>query len=101
MAELLLDASEMMFLRLCSPFKLAGDWIVAFVIPTFRLPIVVVTNGFVGVMLPGLVIFSSFVNVSGGAEVLLCILWNGVVAFSGLLCLPWALPLSGEFLQLL
>ena len=83
--ELLLDASETLFPRLCSPFRLAGDWIVAFVVPTLRLPVVVVTSGSVGVMLLGLAIFSFSVNVSRGAEVLLFILWNGVVAFTGLL----------------
>ena len=100
MAELLLDASETLFTRLCSPFRLAGDCIVSFVVPTLRLPVVAITNGSVGVMLPGLAIFSSSSNVSGGAEVLLFIPWNGVAAFTGLLCLLWALPLSDEFRQL-
>ena len=98
-AKLLLDASETLFLRLSSPFRLAGDWIVAFVVPSLCLPIIVITNESVGVMLPGLAIFPSSVNVSGGAKVLLFIGWNGVVAFTGLLCLLWVLPLSGEFRQ--
>ena len=49
---------------------------------------------------PGSAIFSSSVNVSEGVEVLLFLLWNGIAAFTGLLCLLWALPLSGEFYQL-
>ena len=36
----------------------------------------------------------------GGTEVLLFLLWNGIAAFTGLLCLLWVLHLSGEFRQL-
>ena len=97
MAELLLDASENLFPILCSPFRLAGDWIVAFGFLALRLPVMVVTSGSIGVMLPGLAIFSFSINVSRGAVVLLFIPWNGVADFTDLLCLLWALPLSGEF----
>ena len=64
MAELLFDAFETIFPRLCPLFRLAGDWIVAFVVPALRLrrPVVAITRGFVGVMLPGLAIFSSFAD---------------------------------------
>ena len=62
-SELLLDASKMLFLRLCPPFRLAGDGIVAFVVPVLLLPIVAITSGYVGAMLSGLAIFSSFTDV--------------------------------------
>ena len=100
-AELLLDASETLFPRLCSPFRLAGDWIVAFVVPSLRLPVLAATNGSVRVMLPGLTIFSSFADVQGVFEVSLLLVWKGIVAFMGLLRLLWAFPLSGELFQLL
>ena len=51
-------------------------------------------------MPPGSAIFSSSVNVSGGFEVLVLLMWNGIAAFMGLLCILWALHLSGEFCQL-
>ena len=47
----------MLFPRLRSPFKLAGDWIIAFVIPALSLLVVVVISRSVGVMLPGLAIY--------------------------------------------
>ena len=48
----------------------------------------------------GPIIFFSFVIVSGGAEVLLLLLWYGIAASMGLLFILWSLHLSGEFCQL-
>ena len=80
MAELLLDAFEMLFPRLCPPFRLVGDWIVAFVVLALRLLVVAITSGSVGVMLPGLAIFSSFTDVQGVDEVSLLLMWDSILA---------------------
>ena len=47
-----------------------------------------------------LAICSSFVIVSGGAGVLLHLLWYGIAASMGLLFILWSLHLFGEFYQL-
>ena len=81
------------------PLLIRG-WLITSVVPARHPLIETISGGYIGIMPPGLAIFSSSVNVSGGAEVLLFPLWKGIAAFTGLLCLLWALPLSGEFHQL-
>ena len=100
MAELLLDVLEPLLPRSLLLSQLMGGWLFTSVVPVGHSLIVTVSEGHVGIMPPGLAIFSSFVNISVGAEVLLLFLWNGIAAFMGLLCLLWALHLSGEFRQL-
>ena len=70
------------------------------IVPVKRFFVVTVSGGYVGIMPSGPAIFSSFVSVSGGAEVLLLLLWYGITAFMGLLFVLWSLHLSGEFHQL-
>ena len=59
-----------------------------------------VSGGYVGIMPSGSAIFSSSVIVSGGAEVLLLLLWYGIRASKGLLFILRSLHLFGEFRQL-
>ena len=60
----------------------------------------IVFGGYVEIIPFGLVIFSSSVIVSGGAEVLFLLLWYGIAASIGLLFILWLLHLFGEFCQL-
>ena len=106
MASFMWPSSCWMPLKCCSQdcapfFRLAGDWIIAFIIPVLRIPIVAITSGSIGVVPPSPAIFSSTVNVYLGVDVSLFLLRIGITAFPGLLCLLWALRLSGEFHQLL
>ena len=99
-AKLLSDVLEPLLLRLFPPPLLIRGWLITFVVPTRHPLIATISRRYVGIMPPGPAIFSSFVNVLRGAEVLLFLLWNGIAAFTSLLCLLWALHLSGEFRQL-
>ena len=99
-AKLLLDVLEPLLPRLFPLPLLIRSWLITSVIPARHPLVATIPGGYVGIMPPGSAIFSSSVNVSEGAEVLLFLLWNGIAAFTGLLCLLWALPLSSEFRQL-
>ena len=85
----------------CSPIPLLiRGWLITSVVPVRHPLIETISEGYVWIIPPSLAIFSSSVNVSRGAEVLLFLLWSGIAAFTGLLCLLWALHLFGEFRQL-
>ena len=99
-AELLLDVLEPMLPRWFFLPLLTRGWLFASVIPFKNSLIAIVSGGYVGIMPPGPAIFSSSVNVSRGTEVMLLLLWNGIAAFMGLLCILWSLHLSSEFYQL-
>ena len=96
MAELLLDVLETLLPRLFPLPLLLRDWLLAFIVPSRHSLIATISGGYIGIMPPGLAILSSFVNASRGVEVFLFLLWSGIAAFTGLLCLRWALYLSGE-----
>ena len=94
-----------MSLNLCSYDRffcllLIKDGSIASVVPTMPLLIVILSRGFVRVMLPGLASFSFSICFSRRVEVLLFFLGNGVLAFSGLSHLLGALYFPGELLQL-
>ena len=96
-AELLLDVLEPLLPRFFPLPLLIRGWLLASVVPARHSLIATIFEGYIGIMPPSLAIFSSFVNASGGVEVLLFLLWSGIAAFTGLLCLRWPLYLSGEF----
>ena len=96
-AELLLDVLEPLLPRLFPFPLLIRGWLITSVVPAKHPLIATISGGYVGIIPRSSAIFSSSVNFSRSAEVLLFLLWNGIAAFTGLLCLLWALPLSGEF----
>ena len=96
-AELLLDVLEPLLPRLFPLPLLIRGWLLASVVPARHSLMATISKGYIRIMPPGLAIFSSSVNASRGWEVLLFLLWSGIAAFTGLLCLRWALYLSGKF----
>ena len=100
MVELLLDILELLLPRSFLLSPLMRGQLFTSIIPVKRSFIAIISGGYVGIMPSGLAIFSSSVNVSGGAEVLLLLLWYGITAFMGLLFTLWSLHLSIEFRQL-
>ena len=98
--ELLLDVLESLLPRSFLFPLVTRGWLFASIVLVKHSLIATVFGGYVRIMPPGPTIFSSFVNILGGTEVLLLLLWNGITAFMVLLCILWALHLSGEFRQL-
>ena len=100
MAELLLEILEPVLPRSFLLSILMRGRLFTSIVLVKRFFVVTVSGGYVGIMPSGPAIFSSSVSVSGGAEVLLLLLWYGITAFMGLLFVLWSLHLSGEFHQL-
>ena len=69
--ELLLDVSEPLLPRLFPCLLLIKDWSIASVVPTKNPLIMILSGGFVGIMLLGLASFSFSFNVSRNVVVLL------------------------------
>ena len=100
MAKLLLDILEPLFLRSFLFSPLMRGRLFTSIVLVKRSFVSTVSGGYVGIMPSSPAIFSSFVIVSGGAEVLLLLLWYGIVASMGLSFILWSLYLSSEFRQL-
>ena len=100
MAELLLDILELLLPRSFLFSPLMRGRLFTSIVHVKRPFVATVSGGYVGIMPSSPTIFSSSVSFSGGAEVLLLLLWYGIAAFMGLLFILWSLHLSGEFLQL-
>ena len=86
-AELLLDVLEPLLPRLFSLPLLIRGWLITSFIPTRHSLITTISGGYVGIIPPSSAVFSSSINVSGGANVFLFLLWIGIAAFPDLLCL--------------
>ena len=99
-AELLLDILELMLPRSFLFSPLMRGRIFTSIVPVKRSFISIISEGYVGIMPSGPTILSSSVIVSGGAEVLLLLLWYGIAVSMGLLLILWSLHLYGEFCQL-
>ena len=100
MAELLLDILEPLLPRSFLFSSSVRGRLLVSIVPVKRSFVSIVSGGCVGIMSSGPTIFSYSVIVSGGAEVLLLLLWYGIAASMGLLVILWSLHLSGEFRQL-
>ena len=100
MAELLLDILEPLLPRSFFLSPLIRGRLFTSILPVKRSFVLTVLGGYVRIMPSGPAIFSFSVSDSGGAEVLLLLLWYGIAAFMGLLFILWLLHLSGEFHQL-
>ena len=98
-AEFSLDVPEPLLPRPLLCLLLIKDGPSAFVVPVMSLLIVILSEGLVRTMLPGVTSFSFSICFSMRVEVLF-FSGNRVLAFSGLSRLLGALYLSGELLQL-
>ena len=97
MAELLLDILKLLLPRSFILSPLMRGQLFTSIVPIKRSFVATIS---LGIMPYGMAIFSSSASVSGGAEVLLLLLWYGIAAFMGPLFTLWSLHLSGEFRQL-
>ena len=97
-ANLLLDVPEPLLPQPLLCLLLIKDGPITFVVPALPLLIVVLFEGLVRIMLPGVASFSFSISFSTRVEVLL-FSGNWVLAFSGLSCLLRALYFPGELLQ--
>ena len=97
--ELLLDVPEPLLPRPLLCLLLIKDGPIAFIVPALPLLIVILSEGLVRVMLPGMTSFSFFICFLMRVEVLF-FSGNRVLAFSGMSGLLGALYMPGELLQL-
>ena len=97
--ELLLDVPEPLLPRPLLCLLLIKDVPIAFIVPALPLLIVILSEGLVRVMLPGMTSFSFSICFLMRVEVLF-FSGNRVLAFSGLSGLLGALYFPGELLQL-
>ena len=100
MADLLFDILEPLLPRSFLFPPLMRGRLFTSIVPIKRSFVLIVSGGYVGIMPFGPAIFSSSVIFSGAPEVLLLLLWYGIVASMGLLLILRLLHLSGEFRQL-
>ena len=100
MAELLLDILEPLLPRSFLLSPLMRGQLFTSIVPVKRSFVAIVFRGYVRIMPSDPTVFSSSVNVSGDAKVLLLLLWYGIADFMDLLFTLWSLHLSGEFRQL-
>ena len=98
--ELSLDVPEPLLPRPLLCLLLIKDGFVTLSIPVVSLLIVILSRGFVGVVLPSVASFSFSICFPRRVKVLLFLWGNGVLGSSGLSHLLGALHLSGELLQL-
>ena len=100
MDELLLDILEPLLPRSFLFSSLTRGRLFTSIVSVKRSFLSIVPKEYVGIMPSSPAIFSSSIIVSGGAEVLLLLLWYGIVASMGLLLILWSLHVSVEFHQL-